>query len=122
MTELVYQAKAGDGYLKKGMKRTNTFFMSAQEAVAEALALKEKMDKKYKNEIQWDYNTKLSRSSKTVNILKGYLGGVRETSPFYLQIVCMEQDQDYDISTPIKPKKMNKNDKEVVNKVVKFLN
>jgi hypothetical protein len=121
MASTIYQARAGDGFKKKGMKRTDSFFSTLQEAVSEVLALKEKMDSTYKNEIQWDYNGEITGSSKKMNILKGYLGGDKETNPFYLQIVSVEQKEKVSTVSPFKAKNLTPKDKKVINKVVKFL-
>ena len=121
MTSVLYQAKAGDGFKKKGLKRTNTFFSTPQEAVSEALALKERMDVTYSNKIQWDYNKEITGSSLKMNILRGYLGGDRETKPFYLQILSVEPEKDIDAVSPIIAKKLTAKDKKVVKKVIQFL-
>jgi len=121
MTSVLYQAKAGDGFKKKGLKRTNTFFSTPQEAVSEALALKERMDVTYSNKIQWDYNKEITGSSLKMNILRGYLGGDRETKPFYLQILSVEPEKNIDAVLPIIAKKLTAKDKKVVKKVIQFL-
>jgi hypothetical protein len=120
LTELLYQAKAGDGFTKRGIRRTNSFFSTPKDAVSEALALKEKMDSKYKNEIQWDYQTKLSGKSNKLNILRGYLKGNKDSSPFYLQIVSIE-DQEVNASSPFKPKSYTTKDKDFESRVIKYL-
>jgi hypothetical protein len=120
MTSMLYQAKAGDGFKKTGIKRTNSFFNTPKEAVSEALALKEKMDVTYKNEIQWDYNGEITGSPEKMNILRGYLGGDRETKPFYLQIVSISPKEKVSIVSPIKTKNLTPKDKKVITKVVKL--
>lgn len=122
MTVMLYQAKAGDGFKKKGMKRTDTFFKTPQEAVSEALALKEKMDKTYKNEIHWDYNREISGKTDKLKILKGYLNGDRDTNPFYLEILCVKQLKTISTKSPIKVKKMSKDDKIILKTVVSMYN
>lgn len=119
---MLYQAKAGDGFKKKGMKRTDTFFKTAQEAVSEALALKEKMDKTYKNEIHWDYKREISGKTDKLKILKGYLHGDRDTNPFYLEILCVKQLKTISTTSPIKVKKMSKDDKNILKTVVSMYN
>ncbi len=121
MTSMFYQAKAGDGFQKKGLKRTNFFFSTAQEAVSEVLALKERMDVTYKNDIQWDYNGEITGSSKKMKILRGYLGGDQDTNPFYLQIVSTEQSTEVKTITPSKPKKLSTKYKKVIKRVEEFL-
>lgn len=122
MTVTSYQAKAGDGLKKAGMKRVNSFFNTPQEAVSEALALKERMDKKYKNEIQWDYDGLITGSTKKLKILKGYLGGNRDSSPFYLEISSVQSVEQTCLTPPIKPKKMTSKDQMILDKVEQFLN
>jgi hypothetical protein len=119
-TSMVYQAQAGDGVKKKRLKRPNSFFNTPEEAVSEALALKEKMDLTYKNEIEWDYKWKMTGSSEKMKILKGYLGGDKETIAFYLQITSLELQDEYKVGTPIKPKKVTAKDKKVMTKVTKL--
>ncbi|MFZ3590746.1 hypothetical protein ACOI1C_16205 [Bacillus sp. DJP31] len=121
MTSVFYQAKAGDGFQKKGLKRTNFFFNTHQEAVSEVLALKERMDDTYKNDIQWDYNGEITGSSSKMKILRGYLGGDLETNPFYLQIVSTEQTDKVKTITPGKPKKLTPKYKKVIKRVEEFL-
>ncbi|MBD8069535.1 hypothetical protein [Bacillus sp. PS06] len=116
----VYQAQAGDGVRKKRLKRPNSFFNTPEEAVSEALALKEKMDTTYKNEIEWDYKWKMTGSSEKMKILKGYLGGDRESIAFYLQIISVEFQEEYAVVKPIKPKKVTAKDKKVITKVTKL--
>lgn len=122
MTVTLYQAKAGDGLKKAGMKRANTFFQTPQEAVSEALALKERMDARYKNAIQWDYDGLITGSTKKLKILKGYLGGDRGSSPFYLEISEVPSAKETRHIPPIKPKKMTLKDQTVIDKVEQFLN
>lgn len=122
MTVTIYQAKAGDGLKKAGMKRVNSFFSTPQEAVSEALALKERMDTRYKNEIQWDYDGLITGSTKKLKILKGYLGGNRNSSPFYLEISAIQSAEQARLIPPIKPKKMTSKDQKVLEKVEQFLN
>jgi hypothetical protein len=120
MTGILYQAKAGDAIKKKWLKRTNSFFNTPQEAVSEALALKEKMDTTYENGIQWDYNAKITGSSEKMNILKGYLDGDRESKPFYLQIVKVMTKEKVSSASPFKPKKITAEDKKVLKKVIRL--
>jgi hypothetical protein len=117
----LYQAKAGDGNKKKGLRRTQSYFTTPQDAVSEALALKERMDSRYKNEIEWDYKTDFSGTSEKMKILKGYLKGNRESTAFYLEILCVENDDKIKPVSPIKPKSVTKEDKKVLNKFVKML-
>jgi hypothetical protein len=117
----LYQAKAGDGNKKKGLRRTQSYFTTPQDAVSEALALKERMDSRYKNEIEWDYKTDFSGTSEKMKILKGYLKGNRESTAFYLEILCVENDDKITPVSPIKPKSVTKEDKKVLNKFVKML-
>ncbi|WP_078380417.1 hypothetical protein [Sutcliffiella halmapala] len=119
MSVTLYQARAGDGIKKRGLKRADTFFSTPQEAVIEALALKERMDHTYQNEIDWDYKAMLKGSTSKLKILKGYLGGNRESNPFYLEITSTENDKVKPVS-PIKPKNVSKEDKKVEKTVVKF--
>lgn len=100
-----YQAKAGDGINKSTLKRVNTFFSTPQDAITEALYLKEKMDFKYEKHIQWDFDAKITGSMEKIKILKGYLDGDRKTNPFYLEILSSEQKKDIPIATPLKNKK-----------------
>ncbi|MFC0472395.1 hypothetical protein ACFFHM_18380 [Halalkalibacter kiskunsagensis] len=120
MTSTIYQAKAGDGFKKTGLKRTNSFFNTPREAVSEALALKEQMDLTYDNKIEWDYNGKITGSNKKLNFLRGYLGGDKETKPFYLQIVSVESPKKARKGSPIEAKKLTSNDKKVLKKVVQL--
>ncbi|WP_332695044.1 hypothetical protein [Halalkalibacter lacteus] len=118
MTSIIYQAKAGDGFKKQGLKRTNSFFNTPQEAVSEALALKEQMDTTYDNKIEWDYNGKITGSYAKMNFLRGYLGGDRKTKPFYLQIVSLESNEKVSKGSPIEAKKLNTYEKKVIKKVI----
>lgn len=120
MTNLLYQARAGDGFRKRGLKR-DTYFRTAEDAISEVLALKEKMDTKYNNEIAWDYAGDITGSSEKMKILKGYLGGDKKTDPFFLQIVSVEENDGANIDQPIQPKKLSTKDKKVINKAIKFL-
>ncbi|WP_332628818.1 hypothetical protein [Halalkalibacter flavus] len=122
MTDTVYQAKAGDGFKRTGLKRTNSFFNTPQEAIVEALALKKKMDTIYNNEIEWDYNCKITGSVEKMSFLRGYLGGDRKTKPFYLQIVSFDSKDNTKLSSTTVSKKMNSNDEKIFNKVIKLFN
>ncbi|MDZ5472268.1 hypothetical protein SM124_10965 [Bacillus sp. 31A1R] len=119
-TSMVYQAKAGDGVKKKGLKRSNTFFNTPEEAVSEAMALKEKMDTLYKNEIQWEYNEEITGPLNKMKILKGYLGGDKKSSAFYLQIMSSKLEEEFSVVSPIKPKNMSTSDKKVLKQVKKL--
>jgi hypothetical protein len=119
MSVTLYQARAGDGMKKRGLKRADTFFRTPAEAVSEALALKERMDSTYKNEIDWDYKTMLKGSTSKLKILKGYLGGDKASNPFYLEISATENVKAEPVA-PIKPKSVSKEDKKVEKTVVKF--
>jgi hypothetical protein len=121
MNVKLYQAKAGDGNKKKGMRRTQSFFTTPQDAVSEALALKEKMDSRYENEIEWDYKGDFTGTADKMKILRGYLKGNRESTPFYLEILCVENTEKIKPVSPIKPKSVTKEDKKVLNKFVKML-
>ena len=121
MTSMLYQAKAGDGFRKKGVRRTDAFFNTLQEAVSEAFALKEKMDVTYKHEIQWDYTRDVTGSSSKMKILKGYLAGNRETQPFYLQIISVISDESMNPNASKKPKSLSAKDKKILKKAVQFL-
>ncbi|WP_226036870.1 hypothetical protein [Aquibacillus saliphilus] len=122
MSGILYQAKAGDGFKKEGLNRKNTFFNTPTEAVSEALALKEKMDQRYENEIEWDYSGEMTGPVKKIKILRGYLDGDRKSKPFYLQIVTVEnQTEQLNVVSAKKPKKVTTKDKKVLNKVVKLL-
>lgn len=120
MTNMVYQAQAGDGFKKKGLKRTNSYFNTPQEAIAEALALKEKMDSIYKNEIEWDYNREITGSTEKMKILRGYLGGDKKSKAFYIQILSVKQKEEFNVVTPIKPKNVSSKDKKVMTNVIKL--
>lgn len=102
------------------MNRSNSFFNTPQDAISEALALKEKMDSRYKNEIEWDYESKLSGSVEKVKILKGYLGGDKDSKAFYLQITSVELQENCSVVKPIMPKKVSSKDKKVITKVTKL--
>ncbi|WP_246942956.1 hypothetical protein [Bacillus pinisoli] len=115
----VYQAQVGDGVREKSVKRTNSFFNTIEEAVLEAMALKEKMDATYKNNIDWDYTKEITRTANKVKILKGYHAG-GETKPFYLQIKAVECQDSYSIVIPKKPKKMTVQDEKVLSTVMKL--
>jgi hypothetical protein len=121
MASVLYQARAGDGFRKKGLKRANSFFSTAEDAVSEVLALKEKMDLTYKNEIQWDYSGEITGNPEKMKILRGYLGGDRETNAFFLQIFSVEQEGEINTVSPVMPKKLSPKDKKVISKVKKFL-
>lgn len=117
----LYQAKAGDGKKKKGLWRTKSYFTSPNEAVSEALALKERMDSRYSNEIEWDYQSVFTGKTDKMKILKGYLNGDRESTPFYLEILCVNNSEKIDAVSPIKPKHISDQDKDIINRVVKKL-
>lgn len=121
MNELVYQAKAGDGYKKVGMKRANSFFSTPQDAVSEALALKEKIDSRYKNEIEWEYDGSFVGSDERLRILRGYLGGNRSSGSFYLEISSMLLEDDIKVVSPRKPKNLTKEEQKLANKIKKYL-
>ncbi|AIE60022.1 hypothetical protein [Bacillus methanolicus] len=121
MTVKLYQAKAGDGIKKRGIKRSDSFFRTPEEAVSEALGLKERIDKKYKNEIHWDYEGKITGSIKKMKILRGYIDGNRKSHPFYLEILSIEQ-KDVPTVSPLKPKKMSAEDQKVLDNVVRLFN
>ncbi|KHF39983.1 hypothetical protein [Halalkalibacter okhensis] len=120
MTNTVYQAKAGDGFKRTGLKRRNSYFNTPQEAIVEALALKEKMDVIYNNEIQWDYQGKITGSFDKISFLKGYLRGDRRTKPFYLQILSLDSIEKSKLPSSSISKKMNSEDKKIFNKVIKL--
>ncbi|MRH42115.1 hypothetical protein GH741_05425 [Aquibacillus halophilus] len=120
MTGMLYQAKIGDGFKKKGLNRRGTFFKTPKEAVSEALALKESIDQTYKNGIEWDYNGKMTGSVKKVKILRGFLNGDRESEPFYLQILTVKKEKSSAV-TPKKPKTVTTKDKKVLDKVMELL-
>ncbi|MBM6617008.1 hypothetical protein [Bacillus suaedaesalsae] len=119
MTNVIYQARAGDGFRKRGLKR-DTYFRSAEDAISEVLALKEKMDSKYNNEIAWDYAGEITGNTAKMKILKGYLGGDKKTDPFFLQIVSIEENDTANVDKPIHPKKISTKDKKVMNKAIKL--
>ncbi|WP_186576387.1 hypothetical protein [Aquibacillus kalidii] len=120
MTGILYQAKIGDGFKKKGLNRRDTFFSTPKDAVSEAFQLKERIDKKYKNKIVWDYDGEMKGSLKKMKILKGFLNGDLESEPFYLQIVSVGEEGKSAVS-PNQPKKVTAKDKKVLNKVIEFL-
>ncbi|UFT99852.1 hypothetical protein KO561_02510 [Radiobacillus kanasensis] len=120
MTGVLYQAKIGDGFEKKGLIRRGTFFNTPKEAVSEAFQLKERMDKKYKNKIVWNYDGDMKGSSKKLKILRGFLNGDIESEPFYLQIVSVTKDRRSAVS-PNHAKKVTIKDKKILEKVVEFL-
>jgi hypothetical protein len=122
MANKVYQAKAGDGVKKMGIKRVNSFFGTPGEAVSEALALKEKIDAQYKNKIKWDYDGSLTGSTKKLKILKGYLNGNHDSHPFYLEILSVEPLEHVQIVSPIKPKSVTLEDQKVVERVAQLFN
>lgn len=117
----VYQVKVGDGVKKKSLSRKNSYFNTPQEAISEALAFKEKMDSEYSNEIEWDYKKGITGSSQKMKILSGYLGGDKNTKPFYLQILTVALKKDFSLVQPFKPKKISVKDKKVLNNVSKAL-
>ncbi|MBM7570870.1 hypothetical protein [Aquibacillus albus] len=121
MTSTLYQAKVGDGFKMKGLNRKNSFFNTPKEAVSEAFALKERIDKRYKHGIEWDYTRKMTGSAKKVKILRGYLNGDKESEPFYLQIVTVDNSKEGILPvTPKKPKTITSKDEKVLDKVVKL--
>ena len=105
MTVKLYQARAGDGVNMSTLKRINTFFGTPQDAIAEALCLKEKIDAKYNKKIQWDYEAKITSKNEKVKILKGYLDGDRKSHPFYLEVQSSEQLKNVPTVSPLKVKK-----------------
>ncbi|MDC3418249.1 hypothetical protein [Aquibacillus salsiterrae] len=122
MTSVLYQAKVGDGFTKKGILRKNSLFKTAGEAVSEALALKEVLDKKYKNKIKWDYNGDMSGSLEKVKILQGLLNRENEKIPFFLQIVAVDdQTSKVKPTTPKKPHTISKADKKMASEALSFL-
>ncbi|MDT8861575.1 hypothetical protein N0O92_15260 [Alkalihalobacillus sp. MEB130] len=120
MTITIYQAKAGDGIKKTGVKRTDSFFNTPQEAIVEALALKKRMDTQYNNEIEWDYNGKVTGSYKKMNFLRGYLRGDKHTNPFYLQIVSLDSKEKATEHSFSKDEKLQPKEKKVFNKVLQL--
>jgi hypothetical protein len=113
----LYQARAGDGVNMSTLKRMNTFFCTPKDAIAEALCLKEKMDAKYNEKIQWDFEGKITGSSEKVKILKGYLDGDRKSHPFYLEVQSSEQLKDVPTVSPLKGKKgLSAKEKKVIKK------
>ncbi|MFC0562473.1 hypothetical protein [Halalkalibacter alkalisediminis] len=121
MTGLSYQAKAGDGFKKKMLKRTDHWFNTPQEVVSEMLALKEKMDLIYENKIKWEYDGKVTGTISKMNILKGYLRGDRRTKPFYLQILSVQSDDEVRDISPLEVNKLSENDEEMSKRVVSLL-
>lgn len=119
-TSTVYQAQAGDGFRNKRMRRTNSYFNTPEEAVSEALAMKEKMDLTYKNEIEWDYDRKITGSVEKMKILKGYLVDDEGPKVFYLQISSFELQKEYRIVLPKNPQKVSSKDKKVITRVTKL--
>ncbi|MCM3616005.1 hypothetical protein M3936_00285 [Sutcliffiella horikoshii] len=119
MTCLLFQAKAGDGIKKRGLKRSDTFLETAEDAVSEAFGLKERIDKTYKNNISWDYEESMKGSTTKIKILKGYLNGDKSSNPFYLEISTLEI-ADKTAVAPIKPKKISKQDKAIQKNVISF--
>ncbi|WML44439.1 hypothetical protein [Neobacillus sp. PS3-40] len=105
MTVKLYQARAGDGVNMSTLKRMNTFFGTPQDAIAEALCLKEKIDAKYNKKVQWDYEAKITGKSEKFKILKGYLDGDRKSHPFYLEVQSSEQLKNVPTVSPMKVKK-----------------
>ncbi|WP_079509304.1 hypothetical protein [Mesobacillus jeotgali] len=121
MLVTLYQAKAGDGSKKKGLRRTKSFFSTPEDALLEAFALKEKMDKRYENEIEWDYQGVFTGTTQKMKILKGYLKGNRESTPFYLEIQSVENNDKIKPVSPFQPKSVTKDDKKILTKVMKKL-
>jgi hypothetical protein len=117
----LYQAKAGDGKKKKGLWRTKSYFTTPNEAVSEALALKEKMDSRYGNEIEWDYQSVFTGTTDKMKILKGYLNGNRESTPFYLEIHSVKNLDKIKPVSPKMPKLVSPQDKDIISRVVKKL-
>jgi hypothetical protein len=122
VTSKLYQAKAGDGLRKKGMKRADTFFNTPLEAASEALSIKEKMDAKYQNEIQWDYEAAITGSREKMKILRGYLAGNRKTNPFYLEILSVETSKEVSAVSPLKPKSITNDDQKMLDHVHQLFN
>jgi hypothetical protein len=121
MLVTLYQAKAGDGSKKKGLRRTKSYFSTPEDAILEAFALKEKMDKRYENEIEWDYQGVFTGTAQKMKILKGYLKGNRESTPFYLEIHSIENNEQIKPVSPFQPKSVTKDDKKILTKVMKKL-
>ncbi|MED4401765.1 hypothetical protein [Metabacillus fastidiosus] len=117
---VVYQARVGDGFREKGLKRTNSYFSTPKEAVTEALALKKKIDSLYKNEIKWDYSEEVTGPAEKMKILKGYLSGHEKSKAFYLQIISMKRQEEFSIVPPIKLKNISSDDEKMMTKVVKL--
>lgn len=121
MLVTLYQAKAGDGSKKKGLRRTNSYFSTPEDALSEVFALKEKMDTRYKNQIEWDYQGVFTGTVEKMKILRGYLKGNRKSTPFYLEILSVENNDQIKPVSPIKPKCVSKDDQKVLTKVVEKL-
>lgn len=115
----LYQAKAGDGSKKKGLRRTKSYFSTPEDALSEAFALKEKMDSRYENEIEWDYQGDFTGTPEKMKILRGYLNGNRESTAFYLEILSVENSEQIKPVSPYKPKSVTKDDKKISTKVMK---
>jgi hypothetical protein len=114
----LYQAKAGDGLRKKGLKRADTFFKTPLEAASEALSIKGKLDAKYQNEIQWDYDAAITGSREKAKILRGYLSGDRGTNPFYLEILSVDKPKKgVSAVSPLQPKSITTEDQKVLDNV-----
>ncbi|MCH1626307.1 hypothetical protein [Fredinandcohnia quinoae] len=118
MKVVFYQAKAGDGVRKKGMRRADTYFSTPEEAASEAISLKARLDNLYENQIQWDYEGQMTGDSKRLKILRGYLGGNRKSNPFYLEILSSELSK-CNPASPIIQKKLTKQDQMVIDNVIK---
>lgn len=118
MKIVLYQAKAGDGIKKKSMRRANKYFSTAEEAASEAISLKARLDKLYENEIQWDYESQMTGDNRKLKILRGYLGGNRQTHPFYLEILSSELSN-CNPATPVIQKKMTKQEQMIIDNVIK---
>ena len=120
MAVTLYQAKLGDGIKQKGLKRTDSFFGTPEEAVSEAFALKKKIDSKYGHKIEWDYKGEITGSLSNLKILKGYLNGDPKTHAFYLQIVSIKKSKSHSITSPLKPSKLSAEDKKALDNAVKW--
>lgn len=117
----LYQAKAGDGSKKKGLRRMKSYFSTPEDALSEAFALKEKMDSRYENEIEWDYQGDFTGTPEKMKILRGYLNGNRESTAFYLEILSVENNDGIKPVSPYKPKSVTKDDKKISTRVMKKL-